>query len=256
MKLFLSSVIEHSIDFDHVDKLENLIDFSKSYILQTYYKIKPGDEKYQEMAKDFLMDSGAFSVMNSKRQASTFNALEYTKKYATYIKERNIKSFIELDIDGVFGIKTYIDCLHCLQDITGLEPLRVWHKRRGFRYWDELTKKFDRVCIGGIAVKDISLDDEVLFNYLLSTAKKNNCKVHGLGVGSAKYLRKYDFDSVDSAGWLSSMQFGKLYKFDGHEVNWYKTDEINPEGERLARRFSGIYALKEWAEFSYYIDSF
>lgn len=256
MKLFLSSVIEHSIDFGYVDKLENLIDFSKNYILQTFYKIKTGDEKYQEMSKDFLMDSGAFSVMNSKKQASIFNALEYTKKYGKYIKERNIKSFIELDIDGVFGIQTYIDCLHCLQDITGTEPLRVWHKRRGINYWNELTKKFDRVCIGGIAVKDISLDDENLFNLLLSIAEKNNCKVHGLGVGSAKYIRKYNFDSVDSAAWLSSVQFGKLHKFDGHEVNTYVTDEINPENERLARRFSGIYALKEWEKFARYCDTF
>lgn len=256
MQLFLSSVIEHSIDFEHVEKLEKIIDFEKNYILQTFYKIKSGDEKYQEMSKGFMMDSGAFSVMNSRKQAQKFNALEYTKKYAQYIKERNIKCFIELDIDGVFGIQTYIDCLHCLQDITGIEPLRVWHKRRGFKYWVELVKKYDRVCIGGIAVKDLLLDDEKTFNFLLSTAHKNNCKVHGLGVGSAKYIRKYDFDSTDTAGWLSSMQFGKIHKFNGREVNSYITDEINPENERLARRFSGIYALKEWEKFARYCDTF
>ena len=255
MKFFLSSVIEHSIDFSHVDKLENLIDFSKLYILQTFYKIKAGDEKYQEMSKGFLFDSGAFSVMNSKKQALAFNALEYTKKYGKYVKEHNIKDFIELDIDNVFGFEVYRDCLHCLQDITGREPLRVWHLHRGFEYYSNLVKKFDKICIGGIAIGNISPEDEKLFNFLLKEAHDNNCKVHALGVGSGKWVRKYNFDSTDSAGWLSSMQYGKYYRFNGHDILTYKIG-VNSDGERLSRRFSGIIALKEYAKYAEYLEQF
>lgn len=255
MIFYLSSIIELSNDFSRVDKFENLFDFEKSNVLLSFAKYKKGDEKYVEKCKRILIDSGAFTFLNSKKEASKFKPMDYVKKYGEFIKKNEIDDFIELDIESVFGVETYIDCLHYLQDITGKEPLRVWHLNRGFSYYSELVKKFPRICIGGIATKEINISDKKLIHSLLNEAHKNNCKVHGLGVGSSTYIREYDFDSVDSATWLTSMRNGKIHYFNGHEVNFISYGS-NDDGSRLARRFSGIMAMKEWFKYSQYVDSF
>ena len=69
-------------------------------------------------------------------------------------------------------------------------------------------------------------------------------------------IRKHNFDSVDSARWLTSMQFGHLYRFNGHELCKYPGSEGCKEGEHLTRKFSAWRALKEWAEYSKYLDTF
>jgi hypothetical protein len=256
MKLYLSGVIECKNDFKEKGGLIDFVEFNKLHILQTFYDVKDGDEFYFDKCADFLMDSGAFSVMNSKAQRNKFNPLEYAKKYGEYVRKHNIDQFIELDIDGVFGIDVYKDCLHCLQDTSGKDPLRVFHMWRGKEYFQELTKVKDRICIGGIAIKHIKESDYVMFDWMLEEAHENNCKIHGLGIGSSELIRKHDFDSVDSARWLTSMQFGHLYRFNGHELCKYPGSEGCKEGEHLTRKFSAWRALKEWAEYSKYLDAF
>jgi hypothetical protein len=256
MKLYLSGVIECKNDFKEKGGLIDFVEFNKLHILQTFYDVKNGDEFYFDKCADFLMDSGAFSVMNSKAQRSKFNPLEYAKKYGEFVRKHNVDQFIELDIDGVFGIDVYKDCLHCLQDTSGKDPLRVFHMWRGKEYFQELTKAKDRICIGGIAIKHIKESDYVMFDWMLEEAHKNHCKVHGLGMGTAKNIRRYDFDSTDSASWLTSMQFGHMYRFNGHELCKYPGSEGCKEGEHLTRKFSAWRALKEWAEYSKYLDAF
>ncbi len=256
MKLYLSGVIECKNDFEEKGGLIDFVEFDKLHILETFYNVKNGDELFFDKCADFLMDSGAFSVMNSKAQRNKFDPMEYTKKYGKYVKDHNIKDFIELDIDGVYGIQIYKDCLHRLQDITGRDPIRVMHSWRGKEYFQELTKKKDFVCLGGIAgTQNINLARSCL-QWFVDTAHENNCRIHGLGIGSSELIRKHNFDSVDSARWLTSMQFGHLYRFNGHELCKYPGSEGCKEGEHLTRKFSAWRALKEWAEYSKYLDAF
>lgn len=256
MKLYLSGVIECKNDFKEKGGLLEWVDFSKLHILQTFYSVTNNDDFYYDKCADFLMDSGAFSVMNSKAQRNKFDPVEYTKKYGMYIKEHNIDQFIELDIDSVYGMKIYVDCLHRLQDITGKDPVRVMHSWRGKEYFQELTRKKDFVCLGGIAgTQNINLARQNL-QWYVDVAHSNNCKIHGLGIGSVDIIRKYNFDSIDSARWLTSMQFGHLYRFNGHELCKYSGSEGCAEDEHVVRKFSAWRSLKEWEKFSNYIDLF
>ena len=207
------------------------------------------------MAKSFIMDSGAFSILNSEKQASKFNPIDYAKKYGTYVRKHNIDNFVELDIDGIFGEKIYNECLDILRQTTGKEPIRVWHLRRGLDYWDYLVDNFNFFMIGGIATGEISLNDEKLFYYLMNKAHSHNKRVHALGVSNINSILKYNFDSVDSASWLSSMQYGKFINFNGRYLNSYKIPK-NDDNLRLARRFSGIHALKETVKYSKYLEQF
>lgn len=255
MQLYLSGVIENISSCTPSKNIGNYIKMEELHILQTFFSVSKKDHEYWSRAKSFLMDSGAFSMMAGKRK-NNFDILDYTKRYGEYVKEHNVDQFIELDIDHVFGIQTYKDCLHCLQDITGREPIRVFHLHRGWGYYKDLVKKFDRICIGGIAVKDIKSDMFWIFEELLKEAHKNNCKVHGLGIGSARVIREFDFDSVDTAGWIAAMKFGSLYRFDGHSVVKYDGSSRCEEGRKISRVFAGTTALDEWTKYSQYVDTF
>lgn len=85
---------------------EKLVNISEMSILQTFCRAETRMKKNLEKQKEFknyLLDSGAFSMMSSKNNQK-FEIMEYTEKYANFIKENDIKDFIELDIDGVYGI--------------------------------------------------------------------------------------------------------------------------------------------------------
>lgn len=252
MELYFSSFFEsiYALPKDY----ENYIDISKISILQTFARAETRMKKNIEKAKyfkNFLLDSGAFSMMSSQNH-KTFDISEHTKKYAEFIKENDIKDFIELDVDGVFGIDVYKDCLHQLQDITGKNPIKVFHMWRGLDYYKELVKKEQKIAIGGIAIKFIKESDFNMFNELIEIAHKNNCKVHGLGLTSASNLRKYNFDSIDSSSWTCGARSGSFRRFNGHEVNSYKT----PDSYKLDSNIYMLNSLQEWSKFSDYIVDF
>ena len=230
---------------------EKLVNISEMSILQTFCRAETRMKKNLEKQKEFknyLLDSGAFSMMSSKN-SQKFEIMEYTEKYANFIKENDIKDFIELDVDGVYGIQIYKDCLHKLQDITGKNPIKVFHMWRGKEYFLELVKKENRIAIGGIAIKYLKEQDYILLNDLIQIAHDNNCKVHGLGMTGSANLRKYNFDSVDSSSWTNGMRSGTFCRFDGHSINSYK----NPGDYKLDGKIYGVNGLVEWKKYSDYL---
>ena len=258
MKLYISAVFQNKkvVCTSEQEKLEEFIDFSKLHILQSFAYASACDCEKFCLCKDFLMDSGAFTIMNSKSSRKNFDIVQFTKEYGAFVKKWNVKDFIELDVDSVFGMQTYINCLHMLQDITGRDPIRVMHTWRGKEYYEELTKKKDFVCLGGIAgTQNMNLARSNL-QWFVDTAHKNNCKIHGLGIGTINLIRKYNFDSVDSANWCSAHRFGALLRFNGHELCKYNGSEGAGKNEHIATNFVARKSLKEWESFSHYIDLF
>jgi len=113
-----------------------------------------------------------------------------------------------------------------------------------------LTEEYDYIAIGGFAIKDISKKEYVYIPKLLSIAKKNNCKVHGLGFTNQKQLQLCRFDSVDSTTWFRA-RFGDVAYFNGTEMKMYR----NPD-KRVKHRESTIHNLKEWVKFQHYADKY
>ena len=255
MKLYISAVFQNEKVVCKEQNIEEFIDLSKLHILQSFAYVSSCKCEKFSLCKDFLMDSGAFTIMNSK-SGKKFNIVEFTKEYANFIKQWNIDNFIELDIDSIFGMQIYIDCLHMLQDITGKDPIRVMHTWRGKEYFEEITKRKELVCLGGIAgTQNMNLARSNL-QWFVDTAHKNNCKIHGLGIGTIDLIRKHNFDSVDSANWCSAHRFGALLRFNGHELCKYDGSEGAAKNEHIATEFVARKALKEWEQFSHYIDLF
>lgn len=220
------------------------------YMLESFYYIKEWQIDYmQNVAKMFLLDSGAFTFMNNYKGKVDWD--EYIEKYAAFINQYNIKYFFELDIDAIVGIKEVERLRNKLEKLTNKQCIPVWHKSRGIEYWKKITKEYQYVAIGGIVVKEIKAQEYKYFIPLLKIARKNNCKVHGLGFTATSQLKKYHFYSIDSTSWLKASRFGRIDYFDGKKMKTYP----KPKNSRTTNyKKCDDFIFQEWIKFQKYAD--
>lgn len=220
------------------------------YILESFYSIKEWQIPYIKECKMFLLDSGAFTFMNTHKGKVDFD--QYLKDYISFINKYDIEYFFELDIDSIVGYEKVKEMRAVLEKGTGKKCIPVWHKSRGLEEWRKLTKEYDYVAIGGIVTKEIKPKEYKYLIPLLNIAKENGCKVHGLGFTNLKALKRYHFYSVDSTSWLSGGRFGRLYTFQDGTLKMTRY-----EGRRVRNYKEGdYYNIEEWLKFQKYADKF
>src|SRR5699024_2972198 len=79
----------------------------KPYILESYYYIRNNSKWIIEMRpfmKDFLLDSGAFTFLNS---GGKINWEQYVREYAEFINKHEVELFFEIDIDPIVRLKVF-----------------------------------------------------------------------------------------------------------------------------------------------------
>lgn len=245
MILYLSGLLSENNNF--LDKLK----LSEISTLQAFPYMNANKVEYIKKFKNFILDSGAFTMMNKNNKK--FDIVDYVKQYGKFVKDNNIDNFFELDVDGVYGFDVYKDNLHRLQDITGKDPIRVYHTWRGLEYFTETVKVKDMVAIGGIAVKQIKKTDYDMFIKLIQIAHDNNCKIHGLGLTGGFNLRRYNFDSVDSSRWVMARRCAQCQRFDGHNI---KAIDICETGTSYKDENIMLHNFKYWVDYSKYLEQF
>lgn len=259
MRIYLSSFFEEpALEPKKVeDKSEYISLLKDSHILASFAYHKDKHEEYYPYCKSLLVDSGAFTFMvKSIKSGGKFNfdIKSYCKKYAEFVKKNNVENFIELDIEGAYGFETYEYCLKMLQDITGKEPIYVFHKWRGLDYFKELVKKKDYICLGDVDVTTRNGAQEKYFSWFVDEAHKNNCRVHGLAFTQIDKLRHIPFDSVDSSSWTTGARFASPSRFDGHTILRYdckRTDERELVHNAIVKKHDYL----EWKELQKYFDT-
>lgn len=214
--------------------------------LESYYYMNDKLAKTIPLYRDFMLDSGAFTYLNGVSGDVDWD--KYIDRYADFINKYDVKNFIELDIDPIVGIREVERLRAKLEARVGKQSIPVWHKSRGKEYWLKMVKDYDYVAIGGIVTKEIKSSEYKFFHWLLSEAKKQNCKVHGLGFTNLKGLEEYDFYSVDSTSWVSGNRFGSIYKFNGRTL--LKFDK--PAGMRVKTNETLQNNFNEWVKFANY----
>ena len=199
--------------------------------------------------KDFLLDSGAFSFMNSQCNVHDWN--KYLEEYADYIKKNQVEKFFELDIDMIVGYDKVKEYRSILERIVNRPCIPVWHRSRGQDEFLRLCDEYSYVAIGGIAIKHISQNEYKNFTYLIRESHRRSCKIHGLGFTSFSGLRKYHFDSVDSTSWLGGSRFGQLYKFANGQLR-----RISHKDNTRAVDTLGLdsFNFGEWVKFQKYAE--
>ena len=229
--------------------------FAHAYILQSFYYADEFTEKYIiPNAKDFMLDSGAFSFMQG---ADAVNWDEYIERYADFINRNHINHFFELDIDSVVGYDKVLEYRNKLERITGKQCIPVWHINRGKEEFIKSCDEYDYVALGGIAgvAKQavIYKKYQQAFPWFISIAHKHGAKIHGLGYTNLNGLKKYHFDSVDSTAWTTGNRFGYIYKFNGHTMRKIGV----PPGNRIADVKSvALINYTEWIKFQQYAETY
>ena len=211
---------------------EALEALSNVYLLTSFWEIYGNVKRnaipfyiYQER---HMLDSGAFSFIKGNN-SENIDWDEYIGQYVKCIKETNQKYFFELDVDFTVGIERVEEFRDRIEQAVGRATIPVWHKSRGKEYWLRLVEEYDYVSIAGFASKHIKRREHKYLTWFLETARKNNCKVHGLGFTGFAAMHKYPFYSVDSTSWLSCAKFGGV-----------STAAINKDGQRvLVKRNKG-----------------
>lgn len=235
----------------------NIIDFKKiDYILESFYTIKDWQIPLIKKCKMFLLDSGAFTFMNSYKGKVDWD--KYIERYAKFINDNNIKYFFELDIDSIVGLNEVERLRAKLENLTGKQCIPVWHKSRGLEYWKRMIKEYKYVAIGGFVTKEITKKDYKYIALFLKLAKENNTNVHGLGFTNKNFLKLLPFYSVDSTSWTTGNRYANIYIFTNNKL---KTIMDSRRIRELSKRINknaycnlSIHNLNEWIKFQKYAD--
>lgn len=224
------------------------------FILESFYACRknPNFPKLLPLMGDFLLDSGAFTFMQGTHKEA-INWDRYIEEYAEFINRYNVQKFFELDIDSVVGLNEVERLRKRLEQLTGKQPIPVWHKGRGKDYFIGMAGDYPYVAIGGIVSKEIPINlYEKMFPWFIRTAHEKGAKIHGLGYTRSEGLKYYHFDSVDSTAWLYGNRGGYLYKFNPHNGNFDKIK--TPTGKRLVSTEAAKYNFNEWVKFQTYAE--
>ena len=215
------------------------------YILESFYYIKDWQIPLIKKCDLFLLDSGAFTMFSKGKQMTEKDWDDYLTQYIAFINKYDVKYFFELDIDRLVGIKKVEEYRKRIERETGKKCIPVWHKERGWKYFEWMCKEYDYVAIGGIAKNPNGKQIEKLFPYFIDYAHKHKCKIHGLGYTSSIGFKKYKFDSVDSTTWINGGRYGNVAIFkDGIIKQEHYADKRCYDVNKLT-----LHNLNEWKRF-------
>lgn len=218
------------------------------YILESFFYVNADTERLLPYYGDFLLDSGAFTFIQSSKRHVDWN--EYIERYANFVVRNNIQKYFELDIDNVVGYNKVIEYRKQLEKLTNRQCIPVWHRGRGMAEYIRHCDEYPYVAVGGIAIKEIQKEEYPIFCRLIDIAHTKNVKVHGLGFTQFSEIQKYHFDSVDSTAWVAGSRFGYLYQFDGKYMRKYS----KPNFRMIRTREVALHNYCEWLKFQQYAD--
>ena len=228
------------------------------YILYSFYSHSKEEIKYSHSnhCKGYLVDSGAFSFMNSPNIKGEVNFDQYVKDYAKFLVENKVKRYFELDIDSIVGLKQVEKYRTYLENETGIQSIPVFHKSRGKDYFLQMIDEYDYVSIGGIVTKEIKRSELPLLKWFIDMAHKNNTQIHGLGLTNIPMLKKLNFDSVDSTSWKCG-RHGVIMRFNPvtHIFDKFNFSDVCPNTRIQNSKELTQINIKEWVKFQYWAEN-
>ena len=206
------------------------------YLLQTFYDMRKQSEnnihKILGSCKEFLLDSGAFTFMNSGKKV---HWKSYVNEYIEFINKYDIKQFFELDLYTLpdVGIEKTVKMRKYIEHGTGKKSIPVFHACMGLRMYRELCQQYDYIGIGASGLTDECkwTKNKALLKQMVHIANSYGTKVHGLGYQRIDDLNynNIGFYSVDATSWIGS-RFNTKYDI---KSGYLVKSKAVQEGERL-----------------------
>ena len=203
MKIFLSG-LEASGEFYEIN---DIIPKYKNILCSFYYIKQNIFDMILSKSELVIIDSGAHSFQKGKK----VDWVEYTKKYAEFIKQNDcnkIVGYFEMDVDNIIGYEKVLELRKILESVSD-KIIPVWHKNRGIEDFKNMCKEYAGKVIAITGFKNEDIKDEQYLMFL-KYAKKYNCKVHCLGMTRKKILDTVPFDYVDSSSWKQQSIYGYI----------------------------------------------
>lgn len=247
MKIFLSAcdLLRDEYHKKHISEL------AKWNILASYVNMPSWQYQYIAKYKNFMLDSGAFSFMNSPKKID-WN--EYVYNYCNFINKLNVKLYFELDIDNLIGLSEVEKLRNYINGHTKYKCIPVWHINRGKDYFINMCKNYPYVALGGLvqAGDKNRKKYDIYFKWFIKIAHLHDAKIHGLGYTSMQGLKKYHFDSVDSTTFLNGAKFGEIQIFENGTINKYHAN--NQKKLKFDYYHNTIHNFQEWIKFNNYAE--
>lgn len=244
MKIFLAGT-------SSLKKHQEIIPKSK-YFLESFYSIQKWQLQYLMEADDFLLDSGAFTFMGTKKRV---DFEKYVYDYAEFINEYKIQNFFELDIESVVGWDKYCILNEKLKSLTHRLPIPVFHKERGKEWFLNAIKEYPYIAYGGIAIdrKSMKKKEFEVIPWFIKKAHEKNVKIHGLGFTSTSMFKKIRFDTIDSTTWTMGGRMGNLcYMTRTGEMRQYYPSK-NSKKPRDTEKIN-LFNYAQWCKFQKYAE--
>ena len=220
-------------------------------ILASYYysrNIPEITERIPRM-RDFLLDSGVFSYINSGKKVDYDR---YIHEYADYIRENNIRSYVELDIDQIVGVKETRKLRDRLENLVGWRSIPVWHSVRGKDSFIQDCRDYPRICLGFYLTEGLPPAlTEKYTPWFIDKAHELDCRIHGLGFTKTYVLPRFHFDSVDSSTWSFGQRYGISFFFNKDTKKMEQ--KTKPAGTRIGD-FGGLmyHNFSQWRAYQDY----
>jgi hypothetical protein len=181
-------------------------------VLGSFNILKKNNLEVRDVVKAFgkrpeiiIIDSSAYSVATSGAFVSRYEYSEFLK--------RNYRWYDHcINLDVIYNAEESLKNQKFLEE-EGLHPLPVFHFGSDFKYLRYYSKRYDLVCLGGIATlqSNVSLG---WFEKCFRILRKDKTKAHACGIGSPTILKKFDWFSCDTLDWLC--RNGQIFVPDGN----------------------------------------
>ena len=230
------------------------INFNKEkcpvYLLQTFYDMRKMQScdvlRMLGSCKEFLLDSGAFTFMNSGKKV---HWKTYVDEYIEFINKYDVQQFFELDLYTLsnVGIEKTIKMRKYIEYHTGKKSIPVFHACMGLQMYRELCEEYDYIGIGasGLTEECRWTKNKKLLKQMVSIANSYGTRVHGLGYTRLSNINRTEipFYSVDSSAWIGS-RFNAKYDV---KCGMLVQSKATKQGERLKNwKQLDLHNLSEW----------
>lgn len=226
------------------------------YILTSFYSVSKWQIPYIHKVDKFFLDSGAYTLFSTGHSMTMSDWENYTDRLGDFINENDIKYFFEVDVDRIIGLEAVEYLRRRLETRTGKKCIPVWHKNRGWDYFEKMCYEYPFVAIGGVAGNPDGKKIEKFFPKFIDCAHSYGTRIHGLGYTNTAKLPLYHFDSVDSTSWSSGYRFGTINKFNGKRIINIQT----PDGMRIKSKDGYLTKVQklgfdEWCKYQRWADT-
>ena len=227
---------------------------TKPALLVSYVYLQPFlDNQHKYNYRDWVLDSGAFSVKNSGKEIKLQDYIDCCKRLMD--SDNTLTEIYSLDVIGDWraSIKNAEEMWR-----QGVPAIPVYHTGEPWDALKAIAKDSPKIAIGGVA----------LYSAKQKTKWAEQCfarvwpkRIHGFGYGSASSIMALPWDSVDATNWeLGPCKFGQWRSFGkmsvrGSNQNLRSEVEYYLKLERKARSKFGKLLEGLGSEHNYRLSS-